>query len=90
MVTQCGGRLACAPPFPLEQGVEIARDSPLHHRIDGPGSFMGHDRQGLALPVCVLEARQIFLAPRIGVEQQDCRFGKSPCERGVTDVPPTN
>jgi hypothetical protein len=48
------------------------------HILERPRQLMGQDRQGLALPVCVLEARQLLLAPRIGAETQDCRFGKSP------------
>ena len=55
--------------LPLEKGVKIKRDSPFQHIIDRSGQFMGQDRQGLALPVFVLEARQIFLAPRIVAEQ---------------------
>ena len=47
---------------------------------------MDPDRQGLALPVFVLEARQRFLAPRIVAEKQDGRFGKSPFEIGVADL----
>ena len=86
IVTQLGSRLTCSPPLPLEKGVELERDSPFQHIIDRPGQFMGQDRQGLALPVFVLEARQIFLAPRIVAEKQDGRFGKSPLEIGVADL----
>jgi hypothetical protein len=47
---------------------------------------MGQDGQGLALPVFMLEAGQIFLAPRIVAEQQHCRFGKSPREISVPEL----
>ena len=86
VVTQLGGRLACSPPVPLEKDVEIACDSPFQQIIDRPSQFMGQDRQGLALPVFVLEARQIFVAPRIVAEKQASRFGKSPLEIGVADL----
>jgi hypothetical protein len=44
LVTQFGGRRAYCPPFTLETGLEIERDSPFPHVIDRPGELMRQDR----------------------------------------------
>jgi hypothetical protein len=44
IVTQFGSRLAYFPPFTLEKGLEIERDSPLQHVIDRPAELMRQDR----------------------------------------------
>jgi hypothetical protein len=84
-VTQCGSRLASCPPFTLEQGVEIERDSSLQHVIDRPGELMHQDREGFALAVVFLSAGERLLARRIVAEAQERRFGEGLLEVRLPD-----
>jgi hypothetical protein len=47
-VTQCGGRLAVAPAFTLEQEVKVDDHVAWQHVIDGSGPLMRQDGQRLA------------------------------------------
>ncbi len=47
---------------------------------------MRQDRQCLALAVFFLSAGQLFLARRIGAEEQDRRFGEGPREICMADL----
>jgi hypothetical protein len=85
-VPQFGRRLAYFPPFTLEKGLEIARDSPLQHVIDRPGEHMCQDREGFALPVFFLSAVEILLTRWMVAEEQDRRFGAGPREVRIPDL----
>jgi hypothetical protein len=66
--------------------VEITRDAPVQHVIDGPGQLMGHDRQRLALAVCVLYAGERGVARRMVAEAQHRRGGAGPREIRLPDL----
>ena len=66
--------------------MEIERDPPFQHVIDGPGQLRRQDGQRLTLAVFFLKAGQILLAHRMIAEKQDRRFGEGPRERGSADL----
>jgi hypothetical protein len=86
LVTQCGRRLACSPPFTLEKEVEIEHHLPLPHLVDGTGQLMGKHRQRLALPMFFLQAGQRLLAGRSVAEEEDRRFGQGPLQIRMADL----
>ena len=86
MRVQLGVRLTRSARLPVEELLHIAHRVAFEHIIDRPGQLMSQDRQRLPLAVLFLSAGQIFLARRMGVQEQDRRFGEGPLQGGVPDL----
>jgi hypothetical protein len=83
---QFGDRRARAAPVRGEDCVQIADALTVEQVIHGACSFLRQDRQGVALPMFLRQAREVFLARRVVTEAQDGGCGESPREVGRAEL----
>ena len=88
MVVQLGVKLIYSSPLSVEEAVCVKGRLSFSHVVDGPGQFMGHDRQGFSLAVFFLEFDEEFLSLGMIPPEEDSRFGERPLERRLADCCP--
>jgi hypothetical protein len=72
--------------FTMQEFVHSKHRVSFAHRIGGSRQFMGQDGQRFALAMLVFQPGQGLLALGIVTQQEDRRFRKGPCERGIADL----
>jgi hypothetical protein len=83
---QLGVRLTRSAPLTMETLLPIKGCLACEHVINGPRQLVGHDGEGFALAMLLLQTSQVFLACGMIAQDQHRRLGNSPFEVGITEL----